>query len=81
MLTGRWHSGGRLCQATEPHLPKGDRNEAELAVVVLAILGGGSLTLLALVRVGYDYGNQPSVPVMELAAGLGAALGGALTLI
>ena len=48
---------------------------------VLAILGGGTLTLLALVLFAYQYGNQPSVSDMELAAGLGAAFGGALTLI
>ncbi len=48
---------------------------------VLAVLGGGCLTLLALVLVASQYGNQPSLPSMELAAGIGAAIGGALTLI
>ena len=50
-------------------------------LLVLAILGGGSLTLLALVLFAYQYGSQPSVPHMGLAAGFGAAIGGALTRI
>jgi 4-amino-4-deoxy-L-arabinose transferase-like glycosyltransferase len=46
-----------------------------------AILGGGAITLLALVLVAYQYGNRPSMSNMELAAGLGAAIAGVLTLI
>jgi hypothetical protein len=48
---------------------------------ISAILGGGALTLLALVLVADQYGNQPSMPDLGLAAGLGAAIAGALILI
>ena len=56
------------------HLRKGDRDETEMAFSVTAILGGGALTLLALVLVAYQYGNQTSIADIELAAGLGVQL-------
>jgi hypothetical protein len=49
--------------------------------IVSAILLGAAITSVGLVVVTYSYGIWPTVPDMELAAGLGAALGGALTLI
>jgi hypothetical protein len=47
----------------------------------LAIVSGGALTVFALVLVADQYGNQISLPDVELAAGLGGAIVGALMLI
>ena len=48
-------------------------------LLAITVPGGGALALLALVLIAYQYGNQPSTPDMQLAAELGAAIGGALT--
>jgi hypothetical protein len=48
-------------------------------LLAIAVPACGALALLALVAVTYGYGNQPSMPDMELAAELGAAIGGVLT--
>jgi presenilin-like A22 family membrane protease len=47
----------------------------------IAILGGAALSSLILILVAYQYGNQPSVRDLELAAVLGGAIGGMLILI
>jgi hypothetical protein len=46
-----------------------------------AILCGGAITLLALLVIAHRYGNQPTMPDMELAAGFGGAIAAALILI
>jgi hypothetical protein len=46
-----------------------------------AILAGGAITLLALVVIAHRYGNQPTMPDMERAAGFGGAIAAALMLI
>jgi hypothetical protein len=48
-------------------------------LLAIAVPGGGALALLALVLIAHQYGNQPSMPDLGLAAELGAAIGGALT--
>lgn len=48
-------------------------------LLAITVPGGSALALLALVLLAYQYGNQPSTPDMQLAAELGAAIGGALT--
>jgi hypothetical protein len=50
-------------------------------LLAFAVPSGGAAAVLALVLICYHYSNQPSVPDMALAAGLGAALGGALMLV
>ena len=62
-------------------LLKGADHETEVDATGISVLGCGGLTLLALVLVANEYGNEPTVSGMELAAGLGAAIGGALTLM
>lgn len=44
-------------------------------------MGGGTITLLALLAIAHRYGSQPTMPDMELAVGLGGAIGVALILI
>ena len=50
-----------------------------LSLLLIGVPLGGAVTVLALVVASYRYGNQPSATDMELAAELGAAIGGALT--
>jgi hypothetical protein len=48
--------------------------------LAIAVPLGASTAVLAIIVIAYRYGNQPSTQDMELAAELGAALGGALAL-
>lgn len=49
------------------------------SLLAITVPVGGAVALLVLVLLAYQYGNQPSTTDMQLAAELGAAIGGALT--
>ena len=49
------------------------------SLLAITVPGGGALAFLALVLVAYQYGHLPSIPDMQLAAELGAGIGGVLT--
>jgi hypothetical protein len=54
------------------------RMKSRWSLLAIAAASGGAMAALTLVLVAYQYGNQPSASDMELAAELGAAIGGTL---
>jgi hypothetical protein len=76
-------SADDLCQGGKHGFQReeDDCSNLNLPLLISAVLLGESLTNVALVFATYRYGLWPTVPDMELAASLGAALGGALTLV
>jgi hypothetical protein len=54
------------------------RMKSTWSLLATAVASGGAMAAVALAVVAYQHGSQPSASDMELAAELGAAIGGTL---